>query len=256
MPSGSLPFQSSQNFTGMLFDGIYDTPIDTHSPSLSTDQSFPSGTCVSGPTTPLDGPLLSPAHISYPTGSGGLVSVDSSAYTRLQSQNNLLERELWKERREHESLKYVLRIPHLFSTPADVHRLLFQKLLDSHNQLSAAVTMCTKRPHPDDSDLDAPTANTRAHREMLPPLSRSDFPLVKFWTREEWNAYNTARKDSTSAKVDKSRGAPTDYIEEADGTPVSSTTIAEIRHFARSIWIGAFQRGKAPKTWGDASKEL
>jgi hypothetical protein len=147
---------------------------------------------------------------------------------RLQRQNNLLERELSKERLEHESLKYVLRIPHLFATPADVHRLSFQKLLDSHNQLSAAVIRCTKRPHPDDSDLDAPTANTRAYREMLPPLSRSDFPLVKFWTREEWNAYNTARKDSTSAEVDNSRGAPTDYIEEADGTPVSSATIAEI----------------------------
>jgi hypothetical protein len=24
----------------------------------------------------------------------------------------------------------------------------------------------------------------------------------------------------------------------------------------RTIWIGAFERGKAPKTWGDASKEL
>ena len=91
---------------------------------------------------------------------------------------------------------------------------------------------------------------------MLPPLSRSDFPLVKFWTREEWNAYNTARKDSTSAEVDNSRGAPTDYIEEVDGTPFSSATIAKIRHLARSIWIGAFQRGKAPKTWGNASKEL
>ena len=93
---------------------------------------------------------------------------------------------------------------HLITDLADVHRLLFQKLLDSHNQLSAAVTMCTKRPHPDDSDLDALTANTQAYHEMLPSLSRSDFPLVKFWTREEWNAYNTARKDSTSAEVDNS----------------------------------------------------
>jgi len=51
---------------------------------------------------------------------------------------------------------------------------------------------------------------------------------MKFWTREEWNTYNMARKDSTSAEVDNSQGAPTDYIEEADGTPVSSATIAEI----------------------------
>ena len=116
--------------------------------------------------------------------------------------------------------------------------------------------MYTKRPRPDDSDLDAPTRNTQASYEMLPPLARFDFPLVKFWNREDWNAYNSARKDSSSAEVDNTRGGATDYIEEADGTPVSATTIAKIRLFARSIWIGAFERGKAPKTWGDASKEL
>jgi len=46
------------------------------------------------------------------------------------------------------------------------------------------------------------------------------------------------------------------YIEEADRTLVSNTTIAEIRLLAQSIWIGAFERGKAPKTWGNATKEL
>jgi hypothetical protein len=79
---------------------------------------------------------------------------------------------------------------------------------------------------------------------------------MKFWTREEWNAYNTARKDSTCAEVNNSRGALTAYIEEADGMPVSSMTITEIRHLTRLIWIGAFKRGKAPKSWGDALKEL
>jgi len=91
---------------------------------------------------------------------------------------------------------------HLIATTADVHRLSFQKLLDSNNQLSAMVTVCTKRPHTDDSDLDAPTGCTQAYYEMLPSLSCADFPLVKFWTREEWNAYNTARKDASSTEVD------------------------------------------------------
>jgi len=140
--------------------------------------------------------------------------------------------------------------------PFDVHRISFQKLLDSNNQLSAAVTLSTKRPRLDDSDQDTPTRHAQAFHEMLPSLSRSNFPLVKFWTREEWNAYNSARKDASSAEVDNPRGGPTDYIEEEDGTPVSSATITEIRLLARSIWIGAFEQGKAPKTWGDASKEL
>jgi len=101
--------------------------------------------------------------------------------------------------------------------------------------------MYTKQPQPNDLDLDAPTGDTQASREMLPPLSHFDFPLMKFWTREDWNVYNSARKDTSSTEVDNTRGGPTDYIEEADGTPVSSTMITEIRQFAQSIWIGAFE---------------
>jgi len=107
MSSGSLPFQSTKNFTGMLFDGIYNTPSVSQSPLLSADLSFPSGISVSGPTTLLDGSLLSPAHISYPTASGGPGLIDLSAYMHLLHQNQLLEHELSKERQEHVSLKYV-----------------------------------------------------------------------------------------------------------------------------------------------------
>jgi hypothetical protein len=46
------------------------------------------------------------------------------------------------------------------------------------------------------------------------------------------------------------------YIEQDDSTPVSSNTAAQIRHFARSIWIGFRTRGQAPKTWGEAPREL
>jgi hypothetical protein len=62
----------------------------------------------------------------------------------------------------------------------------------------------------------------------LPALSYSDSPFVKFWTREDWNTYNAARKDSSSTKLNSPRCRPTDYIEEVDGTPVSATMIADI----------------------------
>jgi hypothetical protein len=116
----------------------------------------------------------------------------------------------------------------VFATPFDIHRISFQKLLDSNNQLSATVTLSTKRPRLNDSDQDTPTRHAQAFHEMLPSLSRSNFPLVKFWTREEWNAYNSARKDASSTEVNNPRGRPTDYIEEEDGTLVSSATITEI----------------------------
>ena len=119
---------------------------------------------------------------------------------------------------------------HLFSTPADVHRLCFQKLLKSNNQLSAVVTTYTKRPCPDEEDLDSLTGKTQTqtNHATLPALSCSDSPFVKFWTREEWNAYNSARKDTSSTKLDSPQCGPTDYIEEADGTPVSATMITDI----------------------------
>jgi hypothetical protein len=107
MSSGSLPFQSTQNFTGMPFDSIYNTPNVSHSPSLSADLLFLSDISVSGLTTPLDGSLLSPAHILYSTASKGPGSIDSSAYMHLLHQNQLLEHELSKERQEYTSLKYV-----------------------------------------------------------------------------------------------------------------------------------------------------
>jgi hypothetical protein len=88
----------------------------------------------------------------------------------------------------------------------------------------------TKRPHPNEEDLDSLTGKmqTQTNRATLPALSRSDSPFVKFWTREEWSAYNSARKDTSSTKLDSPRCGPMDYIEEVDGTPVSATTITDI----------------------------
>jgi len=114
MPSGSLPFQSPQNRARMPFNSMYNTPGVLYTPSLSSDFSFSPGTFGSGPTTPLDGSLLSPAQISYPPASGGLGSVDLSTYTQLLHQNHLLEHELSKERQEHVSLKYVPCITWMF----------------------------------------------------------------------------------------------------------------------------------------------
>jgi len=79
MLSGSLPLQSTQNLVGMPFNGIYNMLSVSYSPS--TDHSFSAGTTGSGPTTSLDSSLLSPAGILYLSASGGLGSIDSSAYT-------------------------------------------------------------------------------------------------------------------------------------------------------------------------------
>jgi hypothetical protein len=105
------------------------------------------------------------------------------------------------------------------------------------------VTTYIKRPRPDEEDLDSLTGKTQTqtNRVTLPALLHSDSPFIKFWTREEWNVYNSARKDASSTELDSPQCGPMDYIEEVDGMLVSAMTIADIRLFTRLIWIGAFE---------------
>jgi len=105
MSPSSLPVQFTHNHAEMPYNGTYNMPSISHSPSLSIDFSFSASTLGSGPSTPLDGSLLSLAQILYPPASGGLGSVDSSAYMQLLHQNQLLEHKLSKERQAHVSLK-------------------------------------------------------------------------------------------------------------------------------------------------------
>jgi hypothetical protein len=128
--------------------------------------------------------------------------------------------------------------------------------------LAAAVKDNGKRPRPEDMDSLAPLQsrldNTEVHSTHPPPaLSRDKFPRLKFWTKEEWRASETTRKDST--EIDDTDNAPsvsTTYLEMEDGTPAPRTMAARIRKTARSIWISLFEHGKAPSKWGRASREV
>jgi hypothetical protein len=176
-----------------------------------------------------------------------------------------LEREFLKEKQDHDSLKYVLASLMCIRVANMEHRISFQKLLDSNNMLAAAAT--EKRPRSDDLELSTLALPDRGNIDTsppsLPPLLRSDFPLVKFWTRQEWDDHESRSKDfSTLRRKGGTRGpgryskgvnVRTCYIEKEDGTPVCGDTAGKIRAFARQIWVELYERGNAPGTWGQAS---
>ena len=92
-------------------------------------------------------------------------------------------------------------------------------------------------------------------------LSKSDFPDVKYWRREDWtrrqkdNDFDIQPGSRGSTWRAKGENVRTKYIENTDGTPVSGDVASDIREQARSIWRGFTKRGIAPDTWGSATRE-
>ena len=158
------------------------------------------------PSTLLDSSLLSPVPITYGLGLGSApynpVTPESSTYVQLAHQYQQLEHELLKERQDHESLKYVLTSLMCFHIANIEHRISFQKLLHSNNMLAAAATESAKRPCFDNLELStliSPDQGITATCPLsLPLLLCSDFPLIKFWTRQDWEDHESHRKDGST----------------------------------------------------------
>ena len=127
--------------------------------------------------------------------------------------------------------------------------------------LTAALTNNGKRPHPDNMDdlltpIQFHSDNGEQHSTAPPPLSCTQFPHMKFWTKEEWRASKITRKDTSKINnTENAPGGPTTYLKLEDGTPAPRTMATSIQKTARSIWIGLFKCGKAPSKWGQASRE-
>ena len=117
-------------------------------------------------------------------------------------------------------------------------------------------------PH-DPHEEDGPTSATP------PPLSRTHYPNVKYWTREEWNDAESKKSNSSDPLVEKAgtstRGKTlcaqgvnvcTKFIEHSNGKPITGTQAAEIREYARSLWKDLYISGLAPRTWGEAPRSI
>ena len=95
---------------------------------------------------------------------------------------------------------------------------------------------------------------------------RSDYPSVRYWTKDEWIEAETKRKDTShlgsntgirgGTRCAQGENVSMTYIEEPDGRAISGRRTAEIREFARSIWRDLYSRGLAPKKWHDAPRRV
>jgi len=92
--ASSRPFTPAREFS---FNELYDQ-------SVSSLDDF-----VSGPSTPTDGSLLSPATISYPTNDAYVAKrgQEHSVYRQLMHRCRQLEDQLREEKQDHNELKYV-----------------------------------------------------------------------------------------------------------------------------------------------------
>jgi hypothetical protein len=124
----------------------------------------------------------------------------------------------------------------------------------------------TKRPCKDKGSY-LPSHATNSTMENFKPCLQSEYPLVKYWTRQQWKDEENSNKDASDIldNKDKTRRGTRSakgenvmmlYIEHKDGMPIDGTLAAQIREYARSIWRDLYRRGKAPEKWSDAFKKV
>jgi len=96
--------------------------------------------------------------------------------------------------------------------------------------------------------------------------SRSDYPDIKYWTKEEWNEAQSAKKNSSDpvdqpgargrSRCAQGENVSAKYLEQTNGTPIGGRQAADIRAYARSIWIDFDKRNVAPRKWSHAPRSL
>ena len=116
-------------------------------------------------------------------------------------------------------------------------------------------------------------------------LHQEDYPHVRFWTRQEWNSaaqtpvLSVDKEGEAFPELDEEEDGPGSkqslpppgptcahgkhqaaqginiamrYIEAEDGTTVDGFRAAEVRRYARSLWVQMALDNKLPATWSDA----
>src|SRR5712691_7180504 len=144
---------------------------------------------------------------------------------------------------------------------------MHERLVEAYGVLVVTFAGSNKRPRSADRGPVSETLDTSplqagevANSSMY---LRSDYPGVKYWTKQDWKEAENKRKDSSEVAGPRGGGRSVKgenvmmlYIENDDGNPVSGSMAAAIRDFARSIWRGFHQQGMAPEKWGDVSKAV
>ncbi|KAH9079138.1 hypothetical protein EDB83DRAFT_2310869 [Lactarius deliciosus] len=119
-------------------------------------------------------------------------------------------------------------------------RMSHEELTKSH-KIVLAYMETSKTPTTCNQESDHKTVEPSTWK-LIKPLVRSDYPLIKFWTKLAWKLHSDTVNDLSSLNV--------------DGMPINGIVAGQIQVFACSIWHGLLNRKAAPPKWGDAPMDV
>ncbi|KAG0692770.1 hypothetical protein DFH29DRAFT_1008162 [Suillus ampliporus] len=88
--------------------------------------------------------------------------------------------------------------------------------------------------------------NGPSHHGGSFPNNTEDYPLVNFWTHEDFTKWDSA----ADAQGDQRGSSP--FLEHTNGDPVTASEQRTIMKTFRAVWFGLQQHGIAPISWGRA----
>ncbi|KAH9174060.1 hypothetical protein EDB89DRAFT_2068003 [Lactarius sanguifluus] len=200
------------------------------------------------PTPHMDAAPLAPLQPTFGSGYGTgapipLAGQESPAYTRLRQlcqQGNARLRQITHDYGS-------LRVTHKELVRSHGH------LLEAHLEMSKKLQAREVEPIQRSMQaLEGPETAPGSAGSWHPSwgLVPSGFPLVKYWKRRAWRTHDDKEKDLMGENV------MMQYIENADGTPITGDVAADMRTFVRSLWFKLNNRKIALAKWGDASKDI
>jgi len=228
------------------------SPVTLRDHSLWSPDNFSSG----GPYAP--GSLFSP------NPDGAYTPGHAQIEKKIEYKCQLLERNLQKEREEHNTLKCISTSSH---ANANANNIFREKLIDMQNLLIHMFsTSRVKRGFGEESSLPPPSPITNMAKATAKfrPYSREQYPLVKFWKQDDWKHRPGAKKKQDTSELGELGSTQADqpdatkpsmpYVEDENGNVIDNGMVGDIRESARLIWRGMRHQGKAPERWSQVTK--
>jgi hypothetical protein len=133
--------------------------------------------------------------------------------------------------------------------------------------LSYSLTCCVSGGHRQAYDslldaLDTHKSQTPSSTDVATALIRSDYPLIKFWTKQEWADYSnnevTSTTDKTQGRTRAAQGVNVTmrFAELKGHTVVDGYVARNIQRCARSAWVHLANKGEAPSKWRSSYPKL
>ncbi|KAG6898906.1 hypothetical protein C0993_002927, partial [Termitomyces sp. T159_Od127] len=152
----------------------------------------------------------------------------------------------------HESQKIARQLTHLETFVEDYHRKILSLIKSSQSDILDALKNFSSKTHTElsKSEFDISSASL-----PVPCFDEEHYPLVNYWYKSQ---YLNAKKEKKSVTILHHEPKPsggnlmTWYVEDADGNPVDSHKVSQIRANARSVWFFLKDQGIAPPTWAEA----